>query len=274
MLTLSPRTVNETRGAVHLQRSRARRPTDLVGPAVSISGVAIFGTLSGSPHGRLNKMFQIVDNLSHQRGAHALRAGMDFIYNDDTITYPRASRGTYTFSSLANFLAGIYNNSGFTQTFGNPSSRRPIRTSASTRRTSGRRRPRLTLNAGAALRPAVARDDRDRPQQRVAARRASRGRRSRSRARSCAAAPVCSSIACRCARSPTRCSRRGNTTDLTQLQQISVSLSPTQAGAPVFPNILAGGGAAGDARQLHDDGSRTAERLLAAGQHRGRAADR
>jgi len=32
----------------------------------------------------------------------------------------------------------------------------------------------------------------------------------------------------------------GNTTDVTKLRQISVSLSPTQAGAPVFPNILPG----------------------------------
>ena len=32
----------------------------------------------------------------------------------------------------------------------------------------------------------------------------------------------------------------GNTTDLAQLRQISVSLSPAQAGAPVFPNILTG----------------------------------
>ena len=30
----------------------------------------------------------------------------------------------------------------------------------------------------------------------------------------------------------------GNTTDLNNLRQISISLSPTQAGAPVFPNIL------------------------------------
>jgi hypothetical protein len=30
----------------------------------------------------------------------------------------------------------------------------------------------------------------------------------------------------------------GNTTDLSQLRQIGISLSPTQAGAPVFPNIL------------------------------------
>ena len=30
----------------------------------------------------------------------------------------------------------------------------------------------------------------------------------------------------------------GNTTDVANLRQIGVSLSPTQAGAPVFPNIL------------------------------------
>src|SRR5262249_50398611 len=30
----------------------------------------------------------------------------------------------------------------------------------------------------------------------------------------------------------------GNTTDLAKLRQINVSLSPTQDGAPVFPNIL------------------------------------
>src|SRR5207247_1386189 len=30
----------------------------------------------------------------------------------------------------------------------------------------------------------------------------------------------------------------GNTTDVASLRQIAVSLSPTQAGAPVFPNIL------------------------------------
>jgi hypothetical protein len=32
----------------------------------------------------------------------------------------------------------------------------------------------------------------------------------------------------------------GNTTDVTSLRQISVSLSPTQAGAPTFPDILGG----------------------------------
>ena len=93
-------------------------PSDPIGPAVSIAGVATFGTSSSSPTGRLNTMYQVVNNLSHQAGAHAFRAGVDFLYNDDLITFPRSMRGSYTFSSLANFLSGTYNNAGFTQTFG------------------------------------------------------------------------------------------------------------------------------------------------------------
>src|SRR4030095_577727 len=44
--------------------------------------------------------------------------GMDFLYNADTISNPGAVRGSYAFQSLANFLAGTYNNSGYSQTFG------------------------------------------------------------------------------------------------------------------------------------------------------------
>ncbi len=108
--------MNETRGQFWNSNLQAP-PSDPIGPAVSISGVASFGTLSGSPTARLNKLGQIVDNLSYQAGAHAIRVGAEFLYNDDTITYPRSYRGSYSFSSLANFLAGTYNNSGFTQTF-------------------------------------------------------------------------------------------------------------------------------------------------------------
>ena len=64
-------------------------PTDPIGPAVSIAGVASFGTSSGSPTRRVNRMYQVVNNLSHQAGAHAFRVGVDFLYNDDRITYPR-----------------------------------------------------------------------------------------------------------------------------------------------------------------------------------------
>ncbi len=73
--------------AVHAQRPAALS-TDQVGPAVSIAGVASFGTFSSSPQGRLNRMFQVVNNLSHQRGAHALRAGVDLLHNDDRHRVP------------------------------------------------------------------------------------------------------------------------------------------------------------------------------------------
>jgi hypothetical protein len=115
--TISPEMVNETRAQMAYSDLKAP-PTDLVGPAVSIAGVASFGTLSGSPARRLNKMYQVVNTLSRQAGAHALRAGVDVVVNDDTITYPRSYRGNYTFSSMASFLTGNY--SGFTQTFGDP----------------------------------------------------------------------------------------------------------------------------------------------------------
>ena len=46
--------------------------------------------------GALNTMYQVVNNLSHQAGAHALRAGVDFLYNDDTITFRASFRGSYT----------------------------------------------------------------------------------------------------------------------------------------------------------------------------------
>ena len=89
-----------------------------------------------------------------------LRAGIDFLYNDDTITFLRTFRGSYTFSSLANFLTGNY--SGFAQTFGDPvvdagepESRR-LRPGRVARQLAAHAEPR------AALRPAVPRDDQTR----------------------------------------------------------------------------------------------------------------
>lgn len=117
--TLTPRIVNEARGQFAYGNLRAL-PTDPVGPAVSIAGTASFGTLSGSPPGRMNKAFQVADNLSYHRTAHALRVGADVLFNADRITFSRANRGSYTFSSLASFLSGVYNNAGFSRTFGAP----------------------------------------------------------------------------------------------------------------------------------------------------------
>ena len=235
-LLLTPRTVLETR-AQFAHGDLEAPPSDLIGPAVSIAGVASFGTSSNSPTGRLNRMYQIVNNVSHQRGAHAFRAGVDFLYNDDRITFPRARRGSYTFSSLANFLSGTYNNAGFGQTFG-------VTELAQTNPNLGiyvqdewKVTPALTLNAGIRydLQWLDSIDlDRNNMSPRVGvAWSPFESRRTLVRA----------SGGLFYDRVPLRALANalmsaGNTTDVTALRQFAVALSPTQAGAPVFPNIL------------------------------------
>jgi hypothetical protein len=117
--TLSPRTFNETRGQFTYDSLNAPPNTD-DSPAVTISGVATFGRFSSSPTARLNYLYEAVDNLVLQRGSHTFKVGTDFLFNDDTITFPQSIRGSYTFASLAAFDAGTYNTGGFTQSFGTP----------------------------------------------------------------------------------------------------------------------------------------------------------
>ena len=144
----------------------------------------------------------------------------------------------YTFSSLANFLAGIYNNAGFTQTFGVD---RGLADQSQRRRLcAGRVEGRLPPDGErrASLRSAVPRNASHRYEQRVAARSASRGRRLDSRR-----TVVRGSAGLFYDRVPLRALANallsaGNTTDLNNLRQINVSLSPAQADAPVFPDIL------------------------------------
>jgi hypothetical protein len=236
--TLSSRTVNETR-IQYAYGDLQASPSDPIGPAVSIAGVASFGTLSGSPHARLNKMIQVVNTISHQAGAHALRAGVDFIHNDDRITYPRSARGAYTFSSLSNFLAGIYNTSGFSQTFGETtvSQRNPnlgVFVQDEWRASSS-----LTVNAG--LRYDLQRldsieTDTDNLSPRLGFAWTPTATRNM---------VIRGSAGLFFDRVPLRALANallsaGNTSDLAQLRQIGISLSPTQAGAPVFPGILSG----------------------------------
>jgi outer membrane receptor protein involved in Fe transport len=147
IFTISPRTVNETRGQFTRSNLTAL-PNDSVGPAVSISGVASFGRLSASPTGRLDNLYEVVDNISHQAGNHSLRAGADFLYNDLTITFPMSNRGSYSFSSLNNFLNGTYNNSGYTQSFGNPITPQTNPNLGLYAQDEWKLTPSLTLNAG------------------------------------------------------------------------------------------------------------------------------
>ena len=235
-LTLSTRLVNETR-AQFAHGDLQAPPADPVGPAVSIAGVASFGTLSSSPTRRVNTMFQVVDNLSYQWRAHALRAGADFLFNDDRITFPRAVRGSYSFSSMANFLAGAYSNSGFTQTFGesaiaqaNPN----VGVYVQDEWTVGAG---LTLNLGlrydVQFLETIVTDTNNVSPRAGFAWLPSASRRSVVRGN---AGVFYDRVPLRAVANAVLSA--GNTTDLSQLRQIGVSLSPAQAGAPVFPNIL------------------------------------
>ena len=236
-LILSPRTVLETR-AQFAHGDLKAEPSDPIGPAVSIAGVASFGTSSSSPTGRRNTMFQVVNNLSHQAGAHAVRAGIDVLYNDDLITFPRAVRGSYTFSSLANFRSGVYNNAGFSQTFG-------ITALAQTNPNLGvyvqdewKVTPSVTLNAGVRYdlqRLETINTDTNNVSPRVgAAWSPFESRRTIVRA---SAGLFYDRVPLRALANALMSA--GNTTDVDALRQFAVSLSPTQAGAPAFPNVLA-----------------------------------
>jgi hypothetical protein len=235
-LVLSPRTVLETR-AQFAHGNLLAPPSDPIGPAVNIAGVASFGTSSSSPTGRLNKTFQVTNNLSHQAGAHALRAGIDVLHNDDVITFPRASRGSYTFSSLANFQSGVYNNAGFAQTFGvteigqhNPNLGIYVQDEWKVT-------PSVTVNAGVRYDlqwlETINTDTNNVSPRIGVAWSPFESRRTIVRA----------SAGLFYDRVPLRALANallsaGNTTDAAALRQFAVSLSPTQAGAPTFPNIL------------------------------------
>jgi len=240
VFTLSPRTVNETR-AQYTRGSLSAPPTDPIGPAVSISGIASFGTLSGSPTSRVDNLYELVDNISHQAGAHALRAGVDFLYNDLDIRFPRSIRGSYSFSSLPNFLQGVYNNAGFTQTFGNTVVSQTNPNVGFYAQDEWKVNDRLTLNLG--LRydlqflKTIATDTNNISPRAGFAWTPFASRRT----------VVRGSYGLFYDRIPLRALANalissGNTTTVTTSSQLSVSLSPTQAGAPVFPNIFASTG--------------------------------
>ncbi len=236
ILAVSSRVVNETR-AQFTNSNLAAPPSDPIGPAVSISGVASFGTLSGSPTARVNRMAEVTDSLSIQQGANSVRLGVDYLYNNDTITFPRTIRGSYAFSSLASFLSGVYNSSGFTQTFNvtqvhqtnpnvgfyaqdeykvasNLTLNLGVRYDLEFLKTIATQTGNVSPRAGFAWTPfanrhMVVRGGYGLFYDRIPLR------------------PLANALL-----------SAGNTAVVSNLQQLSISLSPTQTGAPTFPNIL------------------------------------
>ncbi len=150
---------------------------------------------------------------------------------------PALGRGSYTFSSLANFLAGTYNNAGFGQTFG-------ITELAQTNPNLGiyvqdewKVSSSVTLNAGVRYDlqwlETITTDSNNVSPRLGVAWTPSESRRTIVRA---SAGLFYDRVPLRALANALMSA--GNTTDVTALRQYAVSLSPTQAGAPVFPEHL------------------------------------
>jgi outer membrane receptor protein involved in Fe transport len=234
--TINSRTVNETRG--QFTNSNLLAPVvDQVGPAVSITSTASFGTASGSPTGRYDRLYEVVDNLSRQIGPHSVRVGADFLFNDLTITFPMSNRGSYSFSSLANFQKGIY--STYAQTFGNFVVPQTNPNFGMYAQDEWKVNPRLTINAGVRYDlqwlKAINTDTKN-VSPRIGFAWSPRNDRS---------TVIRGSFGLFYDRVPLRALSNalesdGNGTAITANTLASLSLSYGQSGAPVFPNIVTG----------------------------------
>ena len=226
--TFSSRTLNEAR--FQYTNSRLDAPVnDEVGPAVNIAGIANFGTATVSPLARDINLTEFVDNVSTQRGDHSLKFGGDILYNRVNIVFPGALQGVYAFSSLNNFLAGNYLN--YQQAFGAPSQFQSNPNFGVFVQDEWRLRRDLTLNAG--LRydiqdlPDPIKTDTDNIAPRVGLVYAPGDHKTVVRA----------SVGLYYDRIPMRATSNALQRDGSKF--LVVQLSPTQPGAPVFPNVLA-----------------------------------
>ena len=162
--------------------------------------------------------------------AHSPKAGVDFLYNRVNILFPGALQGAYNFTSLNNFLNGNY--STFQQAFGAPGQFQANPNVGLFVQDEWRVRPNFTINAG--LRydlqflPDPIRTDTDNFAPRVGLAYSPGDRRTVIRA----------SFGVYYDRIPLRATSNALQRDGTKY--VVVQLAPTQAGAPVFPNVLAG----------------------------------
>jgi carboxypeptidase family protein len=226
--TVSSRTLNEAR--FQFTKSRLAAPiNDEVGPAITISGVANFGTATSSPLARDINLFELVNNISTQRGTHSPKAGIDVLYNRVDILFPGAIQGVYNFNSLGNFLSGNY--STFQQAFGAPGQFQANPNIGFFGQDEWRVKPNLTINAG--LRydlqflPHPIQTDTNNLAPRLGIAYAPGDRKTVIRA----------SFGFYYDRIPLRAT--SNALQRDGSKYIVVQLSPGQPGAPIFPNVLA-----------------------------------
>jgi hypothetical protein len=226
--TLSTRSMNEAR--FQFTHSRLAAPAnDAIGPAVNISGVASFGTATSSPTARVIDLYEFVDNVSAQRGAHALKGGVDLLLNRVNISFPGVLEGVYTFSSLANLQSSRYTT--YQQAFGAPSQYQSNPNLGLFVQDEWRVRPNLTINWGlrydAQFLPEPIQTDANNFSPRIGVSYSPGDRKTVIRA----------SFGLFYDRIPLRATSNALQRDGTKYQVAVLSFG--QAGAPVFPNTLA-----------------------------------
>jgi hypothetical protein len=226
--TINNHSINEAR--VQYTRSQLDAPiNDVVGPSVAISGVANFGSSTTSPLARDINLFEVVNNVSTQIGAHSPKVGVSFLYNRVNILFPGALQGVYNFTSLANFVSGNYTT--FQQAFGAQSQSQSNPNFGVFVQDEWRVSPALTINAGlrydAQFLPDPIQTDTNNFAPRIGVAFAPGDRKTVIRA----------SAGIYFDRVPLRAT--SNALQRDGSKYVVIQFSPTQAGAPVFPNTLA-----------------------------------
>jgi hypothetical protein len=114
---ISPSVLGEARLQA-APRSLTQYANDAVGPRVTISGVATWGRNTNFPVILDETTTQGSYTLSWQRGRHFFKFGGDVTHIASTSSFPVSFAGSFTFGSLASFVAGTPTT--FAQGFGNP----------------------------------------------------------------------------------------------------------------------------------------------------------
>lgn len=101
----SPAVVNE----FHLGFTRdafAWRPQNPQVPTITISGgIQGYGAATNMPQNRFPMVYQLADTFSWNRGKHGLKFGADYRFITRTRTFDALRRGSYSFTSIDDFLA-------------------------------------------------------------------------------------------------------------------------------------------------------------------------
>ena len=141
----SPAVVSETRYQ-YAPRLLTQYANDAVGPRVSISGVATWGRSVDYPVLLDETRNQFTQGLSWQHGRHFFKFGADMTRLMAHSSYPNTFGGSFSFASLADFVAGRVNT--FSQGFGDPAMNLPDNLLGFYAQDSFRLNAKLTLSYG------------------------------------------------------------------------------------------------------------------------------